>query len=116
MERDQTVTLQQLSDSAKQNTVAIFAKFYIREFQHANLEILSSYPVDAEIGELNHFLAMNSSFHPNQLFELLVQDYHAYLYRVLMSLELRFRANGTPSFGDWTNWYEQKYEAVMVEE
>lgn len=116
MERDQTVTLQQLSDSAKQNAVAIFAKFYIREFQHANLEILSSYPVDAEIGELNHFLAMNSSFHPNQLFELLVQDYHSYLYRVLMSLEIRFRENGTPSFGDWTNWYEQKYEAVMVEE
>lgn len=107
------VLFDQLSESAKQRAVNDFCRFYLKEYQHGSLEILTAFPIQYEIEQINHDIQQNSSFHPARLQTFLIQNDSQLFSNILTAINESFLENGAmANHHDYEDWYQEQYDAI----
>lgn len=106
------VLFDQLSDEAKTRATHDFIDFYLRKYANKSLEILTDYPIQYEIEQINHDIQQNSQFHPEQLREYLYQNDGELLQRIISSLDQPFMENGVMADQSYDEWYQKKYDEI----
>jgi hypothetical protein len=107
------VLFDQLSESAKQRAVDDFCQFYLKEYRHGSLEILTEFPIQYEIEQINHDIQQNRSFHPARLQAFLVENDSQLFGNILNAINESFLENGAmANHHDYEDWYQEQYDAI----
>ncbi|EHL98552.1 hypothetical protein HMPREF9103_01446 [Lentilactobacillus parafarraginis F0439] len=109
-----TVTIDQLNDSATTKAMNDFIEFYLPRLRKNNLEILSMYKVDYYLADINHFIFENRSFTPEELRDEVRKECGEDLKHVISVINPDYYDNGNLVAGSWETWYEKKFEKVPV--
>ncbi|WP_203651261.1 hypothetical protein [Secundilactobacillus yichangensis] len=106
------VLFDQLSDEAKTRSTRDFIDFYLRKYETNSLEILTDYPIQYEIEQINHDIELNSHFHPEQLRDYLYKNDGELFERIISSLDQSFMENGVMADQSYDEWYQEKYDEI----
>ncbi|MTV82875.1 hypothetical protein [Secundilactobacillus folii] len=106
------VLFDQLSDVAKERAVRDFIDFYLSKYATKSLEILTEYPIQYEIEQINHDINLNSNFGPEQLRDYLYTYDERLFSRIISALDQSFMENGVMSGETYDEWYQKKYDAI----
>lgn len=106
------VLFDQLSDSAQQRAVEDFVKFYLKKYRTNSLEILTSFPIQYEVQQINHDIQQNRGFHPEQLREFLVKYDGDLFKRIISATHESFLESGVMTAGSYEKWYQAQYDAI----
>lgn len=88
----------------------VFANFYIAKFNQRDLEVMSTYDVNSNMVDINHYLMDNIHFIRKELVRHVLQ-YHDNDFNQLVDEIVRqdqIDKQSMTSYEDWDNWYEQR--------
>lgn len=88
----------------------VFANFYIAKFNQRDLEVMSTYDVNSNMVDINHYLMDNIHFIRKELVRHVLQ-YHDKNFNQLVDEIVRqdqIDKQSMTSYEDWDNWYEQR--------
>ncbi|KRK98928.1 hypothetical protein FD04_GL000673 [Secundilactobacillus odoratitofui DSM 19909 = JCM 15043] len=106
------VLFDQLSESAKQRAVRDFIDFYLNKYQSGSLEILTDFPIQYEMEQINHDIQQNISFHPEQLRQFLSENDGHLFAQIISALHESFMENGVMAESNYEEWYQKQYDAI----
>lgn len=88
----------------------VFANFYIAKFNQRDLEVMSTYDVNSNMVDINHYLMDNIHFIRKELVRHVLQ-YHDKNFNQLVDEIVRqdqIDKQSMTSYEDWDNWYEDR--------
>ncbi|KRK46903.1 hypothetical protein FC96_GL000896 [Secundilactobacillus kimchicus JCM 15530] len=112
MVMQQAMLFDQLDEEAQRRAVQSFLQFYLNRFRTNSLEILSAYPVQYEMEQVNHDVVLNQSRQPEELVDQLVAHDRSLVSRIISALNQGFMSNGALSDGTWESWYEAQHDQL----
>ncbi|KRM74197.1 hypothetical protein FC82_GL000274 [Secundilactobacillus collinoides DSM 20515 = JCM 1123] len=107
------VVFDELSDSAKQRAVTDFCNFYLKEYKGNNLEIITNFPIQYEVEQINHDIRENRSFKPEELRDFLLTNDNHLFGKVLAAFNLSFLENGALADKTYEAWYQEQYDQIQ---
>jgi hypothetical protein len=88
----------------------VFTNFYIAKFNQRDLEVMSTYDVNSNMVDINHYLVDNIHFTRKELVRHALQ-YHDNNFHQLVDEIVRqdhIDKESMTSYEDWDNWYEER--------
>ncbi|PWF99878.1 hypothetical protein [Levilactobacillus bambusae] len=108
----ETIHFNDLNDAGKERAISDFLTFYVAYFKKNNLEILSSFPIDADMSDLNAWLFANHNFTSVELHDKALAQKQEILTDMLTKIDVDLNQTGMPADGSWENWYRKLYDGV----
>lgn len=104
-----------LLDADTKNTVTLdFISFYVKHYLEGSLEIISAYPVDYNMADINNVISQNYGMQPEELITLLHEKMGAQFNKIIVTMDVKYDSNGKPQAGSWEAWYQQQYTNIEV--